>query len=236
MGNSISNRTFGIENFCQLHPEVKVLFGGYLGCGTTRMSCYLCDIEENDARNKKVAPIEPFAYTQEEQQIVASLQPILDDEPLFTPIEERQLTAAKQLKTIEISVEGIYIGMYTGIVVNGLREGKGIMTFECNEYEGHRYEGMWKADTICGPGKLIFPNGDTYIGTFEDGSPGGVCVCHRADGEIFHGIYRYGGYLRGEVNWTNGERYSGDFFKSMMQGRGIYYHSNGNIYEGKDIS
>ncbi len=36
----------------------------------------------------------------------------------------------------------------------------------------------------------------------------------------------------GEFNWSNGDKYCGDWIGNQMHGEGIYYWENGLIYEG----
>ena len=202
---------------------LKVLLGGFLGYGAIPIKCFMCDAEENDSRAKKLPPIEPFAYSEEELSLENSFKPLLDGSygPFFTAED------AINIKTVEFPD-----GVYSGFLVNGLRQGRGVITFSSGEFQSHRYEGVWRADVICGPGKLIYPNGDVYIGCFDEGRPYGVGTYRAYNGQVFRGLHSQDGFLRGELSLTNGDRYSGEFVQGQMQGLGIYYHNNGNIYEG----
>ena len=56
-------------------------------------------------------------------------------------------------------------GRYVGQVVNGLREGKGIMYFN----DGERYEGDFKNDKKEGKGIYYYNDGDIYEGDYKNG-------------------------------------------------------------------
>ena len=66
-------------------------------------------------------------------------------------------------------------------------------------------------DGYTGKGTYIFPNGDKYVGSFEDG-------------------YRHG---KGVFTWTNGARYKGDFIKDQMEGKGSIVSPDGDKYVGE---
>lgn len=66
-------------------------------------------------------------------------------------------------------------------------------------------------DGYTGKGTYIFPNGDKYVGSFEEG-------------------YRHG---KGVFTWTNGARYKGDFIKDQMEGKGSIVSPDGDKYVGE---
>ena len=105
-------------------------------------------------------------------------------------------------------------GRYVGQVVNGLREGKGIMYYN----DGSRYEGDFRNNIKEGKGIYYWNDGDRYEGDFRN---------DKAEGK---GIY----YSH------NGDRYEGDFKNWKKEGKGIYYYSNGDremgdYYNGEEI-
>ena len=100
---------------------------------------------------------------------------------------------------------------YVGELINGIREGKGIM----NGTNGIIYIGDLKNDKGEGKGIFYYNNGDIYEGDLRKGKREGK------------GIYYY----------NNGDRYEGDFRKDKKEGKGIMYYINddremGDFYNG----
>jgi hypothetical protein len=72
---------------------------------------------------------------------------------------------------------------------------------------GKRYIGqVVHTSDMEGPGELIFPNGDKYIGEFEKNKRQGT-----------------GSYI-----WSNGDRYDGHFKDDTIYGTGTYYYATGD--------
>ena len=63
----------------------------------------------------------------------------------------------------EENVEQLYLNgaRYRGEMKNGLKEGKGTMTW----MDGAQYQGMWHNDMANGLGRFTHPNRGTYEGT-----------------------------------------------------------------------
>ena len=40
---------------------------------------------------------------------------------------------------------------------------------------------------------------------------------------------------KGIMNWPDGSKYDGDFRNDLSEGRGIFYHANGDIYLGEYV-
>ena len=101
-------------------------------------------------------------------------------------------------------------GRYTGQVVNGLKEGKGIFYWN----DGDRYEGDFRNGKSEGKGIYYYNKypfkGDKYEGDF---------VNWKKEGK---GIYYH----------ENGNRYEGDFRNDKKEGKGIYYYNNGDRIMG----
>ena len=93
-------------------------------------------------------------------------------------------------------------GNYIGEIKNGMRDGRGIRTWN----DGERYEGDWKNDKRDGKGVYTLKNGEKYEGDYKNGE---------MDGK---GIYYY----------KNGNRYEGDWKNGKINGKGIFYYNNGN--------
>ena len=96
---------------------------------------------------------------------------------------------------------------YIGLIINGLKEGKGNFVWGKN---GDKYEGEWNNDLMDGKGIYYFNNepwkGDKYEGDFKNGKKEGK------------GVYYY----------KSGDRYEGDWKDNKKDGNGIYYYNNGD--------
>ena len=71
-------------------------------------------------------------------------------------------------------------GRYIGQVVNGIREGKGIMYWN----DGDRYEGEWKNDKKEGKGIIYWNNGNREMGDYYNDNHIGKHVMLTRNGEV----------------------------------------------------
>ena len=95
---------------------------------------------------------------------------------------------------------------YIGEIINGLRNGKGILYYSKNDHKERKmYEGEWKNDKREGKGIIYWNFGDRYEGEWKN---------DKREGK---GIYY----------WNNGDRYEGGFKNHKRDGKGIMYYSNG---------
>ena len=98
---------------------------------------------------------------------------------------------------------------YEGEVRQGLRNGKGTLTFGGNHAE-RVYKGWFVNDEMEGQGELTFKNGDTYRGKFVQSSLDGQA-------EIVTQHFSYVGEVR----------------KGLIEGKGSIKYSSGDLYEGQ---
>ncbi|XP_065668556.1 MORN repeat-containing protein 4 isoform X2 [Hydra vulgaris] len=78
--------------------------------------------------------------------------------------------------------------------------------------EGQVYEGEWSADgKKHGLGYLLFPNGDSFSGRFNNG--------------LFYGS--------GILTLEDGTTYEGEFYEGKFHGYGVYTRPDGMKYEGR---
>jgi hypothetical protein len=96
---------------------------------------------------------------------------------------------------------------YTGEWKDGIRVGKGIITFK----SGDSYEGQWENNKMNGQGIYKFAKGDVYKGQFKDNE--------------FHG--------QGIMNFKNKASYVGEWKDNKMNGRGKFTFDDGDVYEGE---
>jgi len=125
-------------------------------------------------------------------------------------------------------------GEYHGQMRDGLRNGKGRITWTVESSKGDIYEGEWKDDAMHGKGLYIFSNGKRYKGDWYEGDMHGK------------GLMKYtNGYYQGEwvhdkregigtFLWTESELkddiYAGEWKNDQKDGKGIYKHHNGHIF------
>ena len=137
-------------------------------------------------------------------------------------------------KTINFENEGQYIGE----IKNGLRHGKGKMTYE----NGNIYSGDWIDDVFHGKGTYLKPNGQSMSGDWENGYliRGQIIFFKGVMGEekyIGEVVYSFFGYpvphVKGTYFHINGDKYVGEFVDYKKEGKGIFTWANGDSYCGQ---
>jgi hypothetical protein len=153
----------------------------------------------------------------------------------------------------------IYLG---NVDENGKKTGLGKMTFIFNKitfinhipnhiYERFVFEGEFFEDQIHGYGKLTYPNDTTYEGYWIQNirQPSGIKTYR--NGDIYQGICRMPSLSIPETNerklinlsevmengigqmiYTNGDVYEGNWSNGKCHGEGKMTFSNGDIYKG----
>ena len=121
-------------------------------------------------------------------------------------------------------------GIYDGEVVDGKREGVGILLYP----NGAAYEGEWHNDEPHGKGAKYKADGTlSYEGLWTHGK-------RKTENKritLKDGIY-IGGVLGnkrhgyGVMDYSNGERYEGDWENDRKNGHGVFYNIIGKEYEG----
>lgn len=149
-------------------------------------------------------------------------------------------------------------GEYEGDWEDGLRHGQGTQTLP----SGYRYSGGWRKNTkqgqanitwpllegmpsrksysgnvcrgfFCGEGKLITPDGDTYVGGFDFGKYSRIGKLTRANGDTFEGSF-YQGQLQGfgTQKFADGSMFQGEFLGGNRHGPGKLIEADGKVTEG----
>ncbi len=108
----------------------------------------------------------------------------------------------------QIRTQIILFCRYSGLVENGVFNGKGIYLWN----DGHAYDGDWKRGKKNGQGMLRWPNGNFYAGSFVNDKFHGMGT--------FFWITPYEGKYEGE--WKNDKR----------TGKGILSFPDGTVIEG----
>ena len=118
---------------------------------------------------------------------------------------------------------------YEGDVVQGKKEGKGILKFK----DGTIYEGEFKDDDFNGNGILKYNNGRKYEGNFKEGKMDGNGKFIWEDGKTYIGSYvndkKHG---QGKLIYNNDKYYEGSWVNNKQHGEGTLY-LNGKILKGQ---
>lgn len=118
--------------------------------------------------------------------------------------------------------------LYEGDMVNGKKEGKGILKFK----DGTVYEGEFMNDKYEGKGKLKFKNGCCYEGNFSNNYINGKGKYIYLDGKEYNGDFHMGlkhGF--GRLSWNDNKYFEGYWINNKQHGEGIFY-LNGKILKG----
>lgn len=94
------------------------------------------------------------------------------------------------------------------------------------------YVGEWKDGKSTGQGRLVFSDGDRYIGEFND-DDFGQGTYFFANGGKLAGEWKEGKFSgQGTKIYDNGSRYVGEFKEGLRRGQGTLTYTNGSRYVG----
>jgi len=118
---------------------------------------------------------------------------------------------------------------YVGQCHNGLRDGKGFLSFK----KGDRIEGEFKGGKLV-YGSLITSNGNKYEGEFKNSKYDGRGILTKVNGKRYEGEFKNGSRNgKGVFTFPDGSKYEGEFKNGKYDGRGIYTNVKGSRYEGE---
>ncbi|CAD8121332.1 unnamed protein product [Paramecium sonneborni] len=132
------------------------------------------------------------------------------------------------------NIQGQYLLMpdqsiYFGQIVNGQRQGIGKQHWP---KEGNLLEGTWIDNQLNGRARMIYPNGDYFVGNFLNNIANGL-------GKFVNSKKQVSGFwlnnkLTGEGTEIrkNGTIYKGQFSEGKIQGIGQFEYANKCIYRG----
>jgi len=142
--------------------------------------------------------------------------------------------------------------IYEGDMFGYMKQGRGKLTYPDGKY----YEGEWKIGRINGQGTLYNRDGSIiYDGQWKNEKYHGKGVLYNPQKKTcldevgsevlklkkksdqtwikYEGNFQDGMWEgTGDLSFTNGDRYIGDFKKDKVEGRGVFVGINGKIVEG----
>ena len=109
--------------------------------------------------------------------------------------------------------------------------GKGKLTYP----DGGVFSGTWVHGAIQGYGEMVMPRGDVYKkGEFEDGVLNGQGTCSLSDGSEYRGAFVRGKmHGPGEMVFASKDVYTGDWVSGLRHGRGQCMYADGRVYRGE---
>lgn len=120
-------------------------------------------------------------------------------------------------------------GHYSGPLVAGLAQGKGVVTWD----NGARYEGGFEAGLYTGEGRLVLPGGAVYEGQFRKGMMAGRGLHTLRSGAVYAGDFADNtANGHGRLELPGSYVYEGEFRDGSMEGKGRLDGRDG-IYEGE---
>ncbi len=105
----------------------------------------------------------------------------------------------KEMEEGKFSGNGTFIWKdgekYAGEYLNDLRHGRGVETYPDNDaFSRVSYDGRWKEGKQSGVGKLVWKNGERYVGEFQDDQQNGEGILYSATNKILK-----------QGHWKNGQ-------------------------------
>ena len=145
--------------------------------------------------------------------------------------------------------------VFDGFFLNGVRDGKGTMTYA---EQGTKYEGEWKNNLKEGIGKMTFGTEGEYTGHFVAGQRNGEGVYkYLKTKDLYSGSWKnglkhgkgtfiffdtkmkiVGNWFNGQImegKWifSNGTYFEGKFENNYPKGEGVWHFINGNVVKGE---
>jgi hypothetical protein len=111
-------------------------------------------------------------------------------------------------------------------------------------FENCIYDGFFKDGKEHGRGRQIFFSGNIYCGNLEENKANGFGLNIRVKHEnleLYEGCYQddqysgFGIYVFGKPN-RRGDQYQGEWQKGLRHGKGVYFYSSGEIYDGSYLN
>ena len=101
----------------------------------------------------------------------------------------------------------------------------------------HNYTGQLNDENeFSGRGRLVWKNGDYYVGGWLHGIQSGtgkMVYANHDEVQSYSGDWINGTMTgNGTLIWKNGDRYTGGVEDGLMSGQGVFHWPDGRVYEG----
>ena len=121
---------------------------------------------------------------------------------------------------------------YEGYFMNSCANIKGRLIF----FDGDMYIGELNNNSLQGHGTYFKKDGSKFIGTFMNDLSDGYGKEEWEDGSSYNGNYKRGAkHGPGEFKFANGNKYVGNFEEDLFSGLGTFIKTDGNNFEGNWI-
>lgn len=120
--------------------------------------------------------------------------------------------------------------VYADCIEGNCTNGQGTFTWP----NGDKYVGGWQNGSQTGQGIYTWSNGDKYVGGWQNGKRSGQGTFTSHNGNTYVGQFR-NGYRNGQgtFTWINGNKYVGQFKDGKQTGQGTFTWINGDMYIGQ---
>ena len=124
--------------------------------------------------------------------------------------------------------------IYDGDWEAGKMYGKGFYKFydPIKDKYASKYEGDFNNGMREGKGKMTYANHDVYVGSWQNNQRTGNGICWFGSGDVFQGIWKFNQMVRGVFRKANGEVYDGEIKNGKCNGFGKLFWSNSKWFEG----
>jgi hypothetical protein len=110
-----------------------------------------------------------------------------------------------------------------------VRHGHGKLIFP----DGALFEGTWREGKVNGNGRHIHSNGEYYIGGWKDDAVHGYGKLVHTDGASYEGMWEHDKQNgKGVEKWPDGAEFKGIFVDGLKTGKGKFNWADGSYYKG----
>ena len=202
-------------NLIDLNDKIDLISDKTLLEAVSKLENIVNDINNDETLSNKIKEIITIIntfikdYAKNSKDLTTYIEKLNNEHKMkMNKLEEDNKNNINEIKEKIFSSKSGNKGNYIGHLIDGKREGRGIIRWD----NGDIYNGDWKNDKKEGKGIYCYNNGQRYEGDWiEDKKEG-----------------------RGIYYWNNsefqGDRYEGEWKNDNYEGKGIYYYNDGSVY------